>query len=131
MHVHPSTKSCIDTSPNFKQLAVSKDSASHSLHFLSATYYDPAFTSAADAEDPTVIVNLDITIAFGILCARLVLNVRSGKASRDYACGINVNEDFETVVYELRSYFGLFKLTSSCETILRFYSYDGATGRIS
>ena len=84
-----------------------------------------------DGEDPTVIVILDITTAFGTLCARLILNVRSGKASRDYACGINVNEDFETVVYELRSYFGLFKLTSSCETILRFYSYDGATGRIS
>jgi len=128
MHAHPSTKSCIDTSPNFKQLAVSKDSASHTLHFLNATYYDPAFTSAADAEDPTVIVNLDITIAFGILCARLVLNVRSGKDSRDYTCGINVTEDFETAVYELNC---LFKLARSCEKIICFYSYDGATGRIS
>ncbi len=110
---------------------MSKDSASHSLYFLNATYYDPAFTSATDAEDSTVIVNIDITTDFGILYARPLLNVRSGKVSRDYACGINVNEDFETAVYELRSYFGLFKLARSCEKVLRFYSYDGDTGRIS
>ena len=126
-------KSCIDTYPNFQQLALSKDSkdgASHFLYFLGAAYYDPAFTSAADAEDPTVIVNLHITNAFGALCARLVLDVLSGKSSRDYACGIKVDEDFETAVYELRSYFVFFKLARSCETILRFYSYDGATNYV-
>jgi hypothetical protein len=126
-------KSCIDTYPNFQQLALSKDSkdgASHFLLFLGAAYYDPAFTSAADAEDPTVIVNLHINNAFGALCARLVLDVLSGKASRDYACGIKVDEHFETAVCELRSYFGFFKLARSCETILRFYSYDGATNYV-
>ena len=56
------------------------------------------------------IVNLDVTDAFGALCARLVLDVLSGKASRDYACGINVDEDFETTVYELRSYFSFSSL---------------------
>ena len=86
-------KVCIETYPNFKQFALSKDGASHFLYFLNAAYYDPAFTSAGDAEDPTVIVNLDISNAFGSLCARLVLDVLAGKASRDYACGINIGED--------------------------------------
>jgi hypothetical protein len=33
---------------------------------------------------------------------RLVLDVLSGKASRDYECGIKLGEDFETTVHELR-----------------------------
>ena len=31
------------------------------------------------------------------------------------------------MVHELRTYFGFFKLARTCESILRFYSYDGAT----
>ena len=77
-----------------------------------------------------VIVKLDISNAFGSLCARLVLDVLSGKASRDYAFGIKVDEEFETAVYELRAYFGFFKLARTCETILRYYSYDGATNYV-
>jgi hypothetical protein len=113
--------------PNFKQLALSQDDVSHCLCFLNVTYLDPAFTSTEDAEDPMVIMKIDISNAFGSLCARLVLDVLSGKASRDYTCGIKVDEDFETVVHELRTYFGFFKLARTCESILRFYSYDGAT----
>jgi hypothetical protein len=120
-------KTCIDTYTNFKQLALSKDGASHCLYFLNAAYSDPAFTSAEDEADPMVIVKLDISNAFGSLCARLVLDVLSGKASRDYACGIKIDEEFETAVHELRAYFGFFKLARTCETILRYYSYDGAT----
>jgi hypothetical protein len=41
---------------------LSKDNASHLLYFLNAACYDPAFTSAADADDPTAIVDLDILI---------------------------------------------------------------------
>ena len=55
--------------------------------------------------------------------SKLVLDVLSGKVSRDYVCGIKIDEEFETTVYELRSYFGLFKLTRTCETILCYYSY--------
>jgi hypothetical protein len=57
----------------------------------------------------------------------LVLDVLSDKASQDYASGIKVDEDFETAVHELRAYFGFFKLARTCESILRFYSYNGAT----
>jgi hypothetical protein len=59
-----------------------------------------------------VIIKLDISNAFGSLCARLVLDVLSGKDSRDYECGIKVDEDFETAVHELRSYLGFFKFSS-------------------
>ena len=43
---------------------------------------------------------------------------------RDYVCDIKVDEEFETAVHELRTYFGFLKLT--CETIIRYYSYDGS-----
>jgi len=69
-----------------------------------------------------VIMHQDVKNAFGCLFARLVLDVLSGKASRDYACGIKVDEEFETAVYELRAYFGFFKLARACESVLRFYS---------
>ena len=73
---------------------------------------------------------MDISNAFGSLYGRLVLDVLAGKASRDYACVISMGEDFETAVHELRSYFGFFILQHTFETILRFYSYDGATSYI-
>jgi hypothetical protein len=69
---------------------------------------DPAFTSVEDDEDPWVIMNLDVSNSFGSLCTRLVLDVLSGKISRDYASDIKVDEDFETTVHALRSYFGFF-----------------------
>jgi hypothetical protein len=53
--------------------------------------------------------------------------VLSGKVSRDYSCVIKVDEAFETAVHELRTYFGFFKLGRTCESVLRFYSYDGST----
>jgi hypothetical protein len=75
-------------------------------------------------------LNLDITNSFDTVCGRLVLDVLGDKVSRNYGCVINVDEDFETVVYELRSYFGFFKLARACETILRFYSYDVVTNYV-
>ena len=76
------TKTCIDTYPNFKQLALTKDGGSHCQYFLNDAYSDPAFTSVEDTEDPMVIV--------------FVLDFLSGKTSRDYACGIKVDEDFDS-----------------------------------
>jgi hypothetical protein len=40
--------------------------------------------------------------------------VREGLS--DYACGIKVDGEFETTVYELRAYFGFFKLAHACES---------------
>ena len=98
------TKTCIDTDTNFNQLVLSKDGTSHCLYFLNETYSDPVFTSVEDVEDPMVIINLDISNVFESLSTRLVLDVLSGKTSREsFECGIKVDEDFETVVHELRS----------------------------
>ena len=90
---------------------MSKDGVSHCLYFLNEAYSDPTFTSTEVAEDPMVIIKLDISNAFGSLCARLVLDVLSVKDSCDYECVIKVDEDFETTVHELRTYFGFFKLS--------------------
>ena len=89
----------IETYPNFKLLPLSKDGASHFLYLLYSAYYDPSFTSAPDAKT----------------------------LSRDYTCDINTDDDVETAVYELKAYFGFFRLQRACETILRFHSYDGST----
>jgi hypothetical protein len=121
------TKTCIDTYSNFKQLALSKDGASHCLYLLDTVHNDLSFTSAEDTEDPMVIMNLDTKNVFGSLDTRLVLDVLSGKVSRDYECVIKSGDDFETVVHELRAYFGFFKLVRTCESDFRFFSYDGVT----
>jgi len=63
-----------------------------------------------------VIIKIDISNVFGSLCVRLVLDVLSDKVSRDYECGIKVDEDFETTVHELRAYFGFFNLAHKCES---------------
>jgi hypothetical protein len=64
---HLATKTCIDTYPKFKQLALSKDGASHCLYFLNAAYSDPDFTSTEDDDDPWVTMKLDISNAFSSL----------------------------------------------------------------
>ena len=91
--------------------------------------YDPVFTSAADTEDPTVIVNLVISNTFGTLSVRLFLDVLAGEASRDYPCE-SADAEFETTVHELKSYFDFLRLQRTCETILCFYSYDGNTNYV-
>jgi hypothetical protein len=77
-----------------------------------------------------VIIDLDISNVFGTLPTRLVLDHLSVKDSRDCVCWINTDSDFETVVHELKASFGFFRLQSTCETILRFYSYDGSTNYV-
>jgi hypothetical protein len=63
-----------------------------------------------------------VSNVFDSLCDRLVLDVLSGKDSRDYAVDIKVDKDFETVVHELRAFFGFCKFAHTCESILHFYS---------
>ena len=128
---HIADTTFIDTYPNFKKLALAKDGASHWLYFLNAAYSDTVFTSAEDDEDPWVIMKLDISNAFDSLCARLVLEVLSGKDSRDYACSIKVDEDFETAVHELRAYFrqdswyfALLLFTSGAEFLRCFLNFE-------
>jgi hypothetical protein len=67
-----------------------------------------------------------------MVCDRLVLDVLTGQVSRDYVCVVKAGVDFESTVNELKSYFGFFRLQRhvTCETILRFYLYDGPTNYV-
>ena len=69
---------------NFLQTAGLQDGASHCAKILSAMY--SALNS--DPSDPDVIIKLDISNAFNVLCHRLTLDVLGGKASCYYACGL-------------------------------------------
>ena len=39
-----------------REVALSKDGASHFIYLLNAAYYDPSFTSAPDAGDPRAFI---------------------------------------------------------------------------
>ena len=63
----------------------------------------------SDPSDPDVIMKLDISNAFNVLCRRLTRDVLGGKASCDYACGLKEGDNIETVCTELRNIFSYFK----------------------
>jgi hypothetical protein len=68
-----------------------------------------------------VIIILDISNVLGTtLYSRLVVDVLSDKAARDYACEIKADTDFETTVHELKAYFGFSRLHRTCATIPSF-----------
>ncbi len=73
-----------------------------------------------------VIMKIDISNVFGSLYGSLVLDILSGKASRNYACGIKVDEDFETVVHELRAYFGFLNLVVHVNPFFVFTPMTGS-----
>jgi hypothetical protein len=73
------------TYDNFFQTAGIRDGASHCAKVLSV-FYDNLDTS--DPNDPEVIIKIDISNAFNTTCRALTLDVLSGRASRDYACGM-------------------------------------------
>ena len=50
------------------------------LNIVAALHSDPS--------DPDVIIKLDISNAFNVLCRQPTLDVLGGKASCDYACGL-------------------------------------------
>jgi hypothetical protein len=73
------------TSDHFIQTAGIRDGASHCAKILSV-FYDSLDPS--DPDDPEVIIEIDISNAFNTTCRALTLDVLSGGASRDYACGL-------------------------------------------
>ena len=50
----------------------------------------------SDAQDPDVIIKMDISNAFNDLCRYLSLDVLSGTASCDYASGLNFGDSVFT-----------------------------------
>ena len=83
----------------FYRQQVSRDGASHCAKILSPMY--SALNS--DLSNPDVIIKLDVSNAFNVLCRRLTLEVLGGKASCDYACGLKEGYNIETVCEELRN----------------------------
>jgi hypothetical protein len=52
-------------------------------------------TLNSDPSDPDVIIKLDISNTFNVLCSCLTLDVLGGKASCDYACGLQEGDNIE------------------------------------
>ena len=75
--------------------------------------------------DPEVIIKIDISNAFNVLCRALTLDVLSGKASRTYASGIREGEEFETKCEQLRSMFGYFASMRTVKSKLRYFDFLG------
>ncbi len=80
-------------------------------------FYDSLDTS--DPNDPQVIIKIDISNAFNTTCRALTLDVLSGRASRDYACGPKCGDAIPTRE-NLSNLFGYFKATT--------LNYDTLTG---
>jgi hypothetical protein len=81
------------TYDNFIQTAGIRDGASHCAKIISV-FYDSLDTS--DPNDPEVIIRIDISNAFNTTCRALTLDVLSGRASRDYACGLKRGDAINT-----------------------------------
>ena len=80
-----------------------------------STFYDSLDTT--DLNDPEVIIKIDISNVFNSTCRDLTLDIISGRASRDYACGIKKGEAIDTSE-TLSNMFGYFKSMSVCHDIL-------------
>jgi hypothetical protein len=75
----------------------------------------------SDPSDPDVIIKLDISNAFNVLCRRLTLDVLGGTASCDYACGLKEGDNIETVCEELRNMSEYFKSLRTTKAHLRYF----------
>jgi hypothetical protein len=82
------------TYDNFIQTAGIRDGASHSAKILSV-FYDNLDTS--DPDDPAVISKIDVSNAFNTTDRAITLDMISGRASRDYACGLKRGDAIPTV----------------------------------
>jgi len=106
---------------NFIQTAGIRDGASHCAKILSV-FYDNLDTS--DPNNPDVIIKIDVSNAFNTTDRALTLDVISGRASRDYACGIKEGDVIDTVD-SLTNLFGYFKAMRTCQSKLRYFDWDG------
>ena len=109
------------TYDNFIQTAGLKDGASHCAKILSIMYS----SLNSNPSDPDVIIKIDISNAFNVLCRALTLDVLSGKATRSYSCGIQAGDDFETVCSTLKNMFSYFSSMRTVESKLRYYDFLG------
>ena len=101
------------TYDNFIQTAGIRDGASHCAKILSI-FYDSLETTNLN---PEVIIKIDISNAFNSACRALTLDILSGRASRDYDCGLMRGDTIATSE-TLSNMFGYFKAMSTCHAKL-------------
>ncbi len=111
------------TYDNFIQTAGIRDGASHCAKMLSV-FYDNLDTS--DPNDPDVIIKIDVSNAFNTTDRALTLDMISGRASRDYTCGLKRGHIVPTVD-TLTNLFGYFKAKRTCHSNLRHFGMDRFT----
>jgi hypothetical protein len=70
-----------------------------------------------------VIIKIDISNAFNTTCRALTLDVLSGRASRDYACGLKHGDAIPTCE-NLSNSLGYFKAMRTCHAKLRYFDWD-------
>ncbi len=71
-----------------------------------------------------MIIKIDISNAFNTTCRALTLDVLSGRASRDYACGLKEGQTMPTCE-TLSNLFGYFIAMRTCHAKLRYFDWDG------
>jgi hypothetical protein len=71
-----------------------------------------------------VIIKIDVSNAFNTTDRTLTLDMISGRASRDYACGIKEGDVIDTVD-SLTNLFVYFKTMCGCHSKLRYFDWDG------
>ena len=103
------------------QTAGLQDGASHCANIRSSMY--AALNS--DPSEPDVIIKLDISNAFNVLCRQLTLDVLGGKATCDYQCGLKEGDNIETVCGELRNMLEYFRVMRTTKSHLRYFDYLG------
>jgi hypothetical protein len=109
------------TYDNFIQTAGIRDGASHCAKTLSV-FYDNL--DASDPNDPDVIIKIDVSNALNTTDRACTLDMISGRASRDYACGFKRGDVIPTVD-TLTNLFGYFKAMRTCHSKLRYFDWDG------
>ena len=87
-----------------------------------SNFYDSLDTT--DLNDSEVIIKIDISNSFNSTCRVLTLDILSGRAPRDYACGIKVGDAIATSE-TLSNMFGYFKAMRACHAKLRYFDWDG------
>jgi hypothetical protein len=100
---HEAAKFFTSSYDNFIQTAGIRDGASHFAKVLSV-FYD----NLSDPNDPEVIIKIDVSNAFNSTDRPFTLDCISGRASRDYACGLK-QDDVIGTVDSLTNLFGYLK----------------------
>ena len=77
-----------------------------------------------DPNDPEVIIKIDISNDFNTKCRVLRLDVLSGRASRDYTCGLK-RGDVVVTPKTLSNLFCYLHSMHTCHTKLRYFDWDG------